>query len=453
MSPVKSLWHASLNGYTCKESSNSEVAERCQTLEKQNEQLRQEVVRLKSQISGLLKDRKGNLRATKQDIPVGFPTASSNGTRQKGDSSLVTGHALASMPVSTPVPPPPPTKPGTADSSIQTLGSLMAAAMASAKNSRLEQPLPLPLPSPSPSSTPSPSPSPPPPPPPPSMRPSAARDAEIRRLPEVVQLYHWMTKKEARRGVGGAGNVNARDMIGEIENRSSHLLAIKTDIETKGDFVNSLIKKVEEVKFSGIEEVEGFIKWLDKELSQLVDERAVLKHFQWPENKTDAMREVAFNYRELVNIVESQSSSSYKQEATQPIATFLKQMQASQEKIEQGVYNIQKVRDGAIKRCKEFGIPWEWMLDSGIVSQLKMSSVKTAKRYMNRVIAELKSMSCTEGEDLMLQAVRFAFRVHQFVGGFDGECARVFQEMRDMAVSCHSESQQHQNPPYQSRSC
>ncbi|CAN6467373.1 unnamed protein product [Victoria cruziana] len=262
-----------------------------------------------------------------------------------------------------------------------------------------------------------------------------------------------MTKKEARRGVGGAGNVNARDMIGEIENRSSHLLAIKTDIETKGDFVNSLIKKVEEVKFSGIEEVEGFIKWLDKELSQLVDERAVLKHFQWPENKTDAMREVAFNYRELVNIVESQSSSSYKQEATQPIATFLKQMQASQEKIEQGVYNIQKVRDGAIKRCKEFGIPWEWMLDSGIVSQLKMSSVKTAKRYMNRVIAELKSMSCTEGEDLMLQAVRFAFRVHQFVGGFDGECARVFQEMRDMAVSCHSESQQHQNPPYQSRSC
>ncbi|XP_031496838.1 protein CHUP1, chloroplastic [Nymphaea colorata] len=435
MSSVKSPWHASLNGYPCREPSNTELTERCQMLEKQNEHLRQEVVRLKSQISGLLKDRKGNLLATKQDIPAEFPTASRNGLRQKGDCNLVTGHASVLMPVPAPVPPPPPTKPRTPESSIPTLGSLMAAAVASAKSSKVEQP--------------SPSPSPPPPPPPPSMKSSAAGDAEIRRLPEVVQLYHWMTKKEARRGVGGAGNVNARDMIGEIENRSAHLLAIKTDVETKGDFVNSLIRKVEKARFSRIEEVEDFIRWLDKELSQLVDERAVLKHFQWPENKTDAMREVAFNYRELINIAESQSCSTYNQEARQPIATFLKQMQASQEKVEQGVYNIQKVRDGAIKRCKEFGIPWEWMLDTGIVSQLKMSSVKIAKGCMKRVTAELKSMSCTEGEDLMLQAVRFAFRVHQFVGGFDGECACAFQEMRNMALN---ECQLHQHSLPQSRS-
>ncbi|KAE8707381.1 Protein CHUP1 [Hibiscus syriacus] len=65
-----------------------------------------------------------------------------------------------------------------------------------------------------------------------------------------------------------------RNMIGEIENRSSFLLAVKADVETQGDFVESLATEVRATSFNNIEDLVAFVNWLDEELS-LVDERAV----------------------------------------------------------------------------------------------------------------------------------------------------------------------------------
>ncbi|XWS43194.1 hypothetical protein CRYUN_Cryun16bG0081700 [Craigia yunnanensis] len=58
-------------------------------------------------------------------------------------------------------------------------------------------------------------------------------------------------------------------MIGEIENRSAHLIAIKADVETQGEFVNSLIREVNSVVYQNIEDVVAFVKWLDDELCYL----------------------------------------------------------------------------------------------------------------------------------------------------------------------------------------
>ncbi|KAL0430079.1 UNVERIFIED_CONTAM: protein CHUP1, chloroplastic [Sesamum radiatum] len=63
-------------------------------------------------------------------------------------------------------------------------------------------------------------------------------------------------------------------MIGEIENRSSFLLAVKADVETQGDFVQSLATEVRAASFTNIEDLVAFVNWLDEELSFLVDERA-----------------------------------------------------------------------------------------------------------------------------------------------------------------------------------
>lgn len=41
-------------------------------------------------------------------------------------------------------------------------------------------------------------------------------------------------------------------------------------METKGDFIRCLIKKVEGAAFTDIEDVVLFVKWLDDELSYLV---------------------------------------------------------------------------------------------------------------------------------------------------------------------------------------
>lgn len=87
--------------------------------------------------------------------------------------------------------------------------------------------------------------------------------------------------------------------IDEMLNR----LQIKSDVEKQGEFINFLIKAIESAAFREISEVETFVKWLDEELSSLVDERAVLKHFpQWPERKADALREASCTYRELKNL-------------------------------------------------------------------------------------------------------------------------------------------------------
>jgi len=47
-------------------------------------------------------------------------------------------------------------------------------------------------------------------------------------------------------------------------------------------------------------------------------------------------------------------------------------------------------------------------------SQIKLASVKLAMKYMKRVSAELEAVGGgPEEEELIVQGVRFAFRVHQ----------------------------------------
>ncbi|ERM98850.1 hypothetical protein AMTR_s00868p00010810 [Amborella trichopoda] len=54
-------------------------------------------------------------------------------------------------------------------------------------------------------------------------------------------------------------------------------------------------------------------------------------------------------------------------------------------------------------------------------------------------------MSPEEKEELIVHGVRFAFRVHQFAGGFDVDTMRAFQELREKAGSCHAECDVQQN--------
>ncbi|XP_037406076.1 protein CHUP1, chloroplastic-like [Triticum dicoccoides] len=292
-------------------------------------------------------------------------------------------------------------------------------------------------------------PPPPPPPPPPSKRTSSpVRSGScVRRVPEVVEFYHSLMRRESKRDGGsgadaasGGGAAATRDMIGEIENRSAHLLAIRSDVETQGDFIRLLIKEVEGAAFVNIDGVVSFVKWLDDELSRLVDERAVLKHFEWPEQKADALREAAFGYRDLKKL--EGEASSFRDDPRQPCAAALKKMQALFEKLEHGVYNLARVRDGAASRYGRFQIPSEWMQDAGVVSQIKFQSMKLARKYLERVSSELEAIKVgPDEEELMLQGVRFAFRVHQFASGFDADTMRAFQELKEKASLCRFQRQ------------
>ncbi|KAB1203432.1 Protein CHUP1, chloroplastic [Morella rubra] len=99
-----------------------------------------------------------------------------------------------------------------------------------------------------------------------------------------------------------------------------------------------------------------------------VDETAVLKHFDWPEQKADALREAAFAYCDLKKL--KSEATSFRDSARQPYVPALKKMQALLEKLEHGVYNLSRLRESATRRYKDFHIPTDWMLDTGYVSSL-----------------------------------------------------------------------------------
>ncbi|KAL8138398.1 hypothetical protein V2J09_004399 [Rumex salicifolius] len=258
---------------------------------------------------------------------------------------------------------------------------------------------------------------PPPPPPPPSLRLAAGiSNGAVKRAPQVVELYHSLMKRDLRKESAGSAVCDASTpsnvrstMIDEIENRSAHLLAIKADVETQADFVRSLIAEV--------------------------DERAVLKHFEWPEKKADTLREAAFGYQDLKKL--ETEVTSYTDDTRTPCDMALKKMVALSEKMERTIYSLSRTRESLMHNCKDFQIPTKWMHDNGIISKVKLGSVKLAKQYMNRVASELQSKVSLEKDPAMdymlLQGVRFAFRIHQFAGGFDAETMQAFEELRKLA--------------------
>lgn len=64
--------------------------------------------------------------------------------------------------------------------------------------------------------------------------------------------------------------------------------------------------------------------------AEQVDERAVLKHFDWPEGKADAMREAAFEYQDLMKLLTE--VSKYEDKPEVPCDKALKKMLAMLEK-------------------------------------------------------------------------------------------------------------------------
>ncbi|KAL6956775.1 hypothetical protein U1Q18_033506 [Sarracenia purpurea var. burkii] len=395
------------------------------SLEKENLELKQEVGRLKAQVSAL--KAHDNERKSMLWKKLQHSLDSTNADRFQQKATVLSNKiSVKNLEVG----------------SLKPVEDFLESAAEKEKATRVPQSTPSKLheyraPPPPP---PSPRPAPPPPPPPPLSVPSnlLVRSKAVRRMPEVMEFYRSLMKRDVQKDnktsmIGTSPVINPRNMIGEIENRSTYLLAVKSDVEMQGEFVNSLIRAVETAAFADMSDVEAFVKWLDGELSCLVDERAVLKHFsQWPEKKADALREAAFSYRDLKNL--ESEVSSFKDNPKQLLTQSLRRIQELQDRLERSVNNIERMREGTSKRYREFHIPCEWMLDTGVIGQMKFSSLTLAKTYMRRVIKELQYNENSQEDDLLLQGVRFAFRIHQFAGGFDAETKHAFDELRKVGT-------------------
>ncbi|XP_072954061.1 INCREASED PETAL GROWTH ANISOTROPY 1-like protein 2 isoform X2 [Typha angustifolia] len=292
---------------------------------------------------------------------------------------------------------------------------------------------------------------PPPPPPPPPSRHVPAKSNAVHKASALVELYNSLTKRDGKKDAMGIGNCLSpisrnpqHSIVGELQNRSAHLLAIKADVETKGDFIRDLIEKVRSAAFTNMEDVLTFVDSIDRELSTLSDERAVLKHFNWPERKADALREAAFEYRDLKSL--EAEVHSFGDEACIPCETTLRKSSNLLDKLEKGMNRLIKLRHTNMLSYRECQVPTDWMQDSGMVSKIKLASVKLAKVYMKRVLLELDTIRNQERETaqeaLLFQGVRFAYRVHQFAGGLDSETMSAFEELRGRVRSHQSGSRE-----------
>uniref|UniRef100_A0A5B6YG23 Protein CHUP1, chloroplastic n=1 Tax=Davidia involucrata TaxID=16924 RepID=A0A5B6YG23_DAVIN len=399
------------------------------SLEKENQELKQEVARLRSQVSTLKAHDNERKSMLWKKLQYSIDSISTDKSQQKPTIQL-------QIPETSPI----------VDNFYPREGFQDSAA----KKERVPKPPPRPTPATPPSlkevnakKVPSALAPPPPPPPPPPPSKLLVGSKAVRRVPEVVEFYRSLMKRDAQREnrsnlIGIQPVTDSRNMIGEIENRSTYLLAIKSDVETHGEFINFLTREVETAAFTEISELETFVKWLDGELSSLVDERAVLKHFpRWPERKADAFREAAFSFRDLKNL--ESEVSSFKDNPKQLLTQSLRRMQALQDRLERSVTNIEKVREGTSKKYREFHIPWEWMLNTGLIGQIKLRSLTLAKECMKRVTKEIQFNEFSQEDDLLLQGVRFAYRVHQFAGGFDADTMNTFEELRKVGTGCQKQ--------------
>ncbi|RDY06291.1 Protein CHUP1, chloroplastic, partial [Mucuna pruriens] len=373
---------------------------RNELLEKENKDLRQEVVRLKSQIISLKahnierksilwkkiqKSMDGNnsdaLLQHKAAIQVSMLEKSPTNEKVQTNSDLQEPPKIKDRSLRVPPPPPRP-----ASNPL----------LPSHKNEKVMKLQPL-------STT-----APPPPPTPPK---SLVGSKAVRRVPEVIELYRSLTRKDSNNDNKTSTNGTpalafTRNMIEEIENRSTFLSAIKSDVERQGEFISFLIKEVEE-------------------LSSLVDERSVLKHFpHWPEQKADALREASCNYRDMKNL--ESEVSLFEDNPKEPLAQALKRVQALQDRractklecsiafalesfqdplsmcrLETSVNSAERTRESASKRYRNFHIPWEWMLDTGLIGQKKLSSLRLGREFMKRVTKELESNEALQEDNLM----------------------------------------------------
>ncbi|KAK3264360.1 hypothetical protein CYMTET_26898, partial [Cymbomonas tetramitiformis] len=207
-------------------------------------------------------------------------------------------------------------------------------------------------------------------------------------------------------------------------------------------------------------------KWLDEELSFLVDEQAVLKYFAdiWPEDKVDAIREASTEYSKLELLCSKLCTIQDDDEVN--YMEFLTMLEKEMERAEETFYSLLRERESIAKRLQSHGIPVTWLQDhpESVLGKLKKSTLNLATLYMKRVVKEVKANGADGNMDnsidnplslcnlmaeqssmLTFQGVRFAFRVHQLANGFDEQAVTVFSDLKTLALeqlekkSLHSE--------------
>ena len=290
---------------------------------------------------------------------------------------------------------------------------------------------------------------PPPPPPLPGRGGASHGLAGVQRAPEVVAMYQALRKQllgnvgggggggGERRGSsanigGGGGEGSMAEAMAEMEAKSQYAVDVRNDIENYSDAISGpdgLASQITKAKFRRMDDCVRFVDKVDEALSALSDERAVLKAFDWPEEKYDAMREARASHLQLMEM-SSRLKGWPKPRPGTLCEDELRMMETYFDKVCRVLDAQARTVESDEKRFNKHGVPW----DRNAGKAVKHASLNLADSYLKRVLTESTAASARANEaqsartqELLTKGVRFAFRVHQFAGGFNAETLKSFE--------------------------
>eukprot|EP01025_Chloroclados_australasicus_P042440 TRINITY_DN4514_c0_g1_i18.p4 TRINITY_DN4514_c0_g1~~TRINITY_DN4514_c0_g1_i18.p4 ORF type:complete len:278 (-),score=59.98 TRINITY_DN4514_c0_g1_i18:3114-3947(-) len=244
--------------------------------------------------------------------------------------------------------------------------------------------------------------------------------------------------KKVGGGGGSSGPVDKNALLQGIMKNSKYLEDLNNDLENHSGMVKDLIKEIAQKKAADMKEMMEFIKYVDGKLSILSDETAVLKKFEnWPTAKHDAMREAKAMYDKLMEMKNKMEKWKLPPKILN-VQDELTKIQQYQDKTQVEMDRFIRTKDGDEAKFKEHGIPWP----KTIHQEVMHGSLSLAEIYMDLVLKEVEKLNGMDLDNekkhekhqakaltLLTNAVRFAFRVHQFAGGFNDGCNAKFQQL------------------------
>merc|ERR1711907_260959 len=101
------------------------------------------------------------------------------------------------------------------------------------------------------------------------------------------------------------------------------------------------------------------------------------------------------------------------------------------DKVQQKIERYVIALDKSSARYREHDVPW----DPQIIQATKVGTLGLCKLYLKRILEDVEKLEQQGTQNakmrinsLLVSAVRFAFRVHQFVRGFNAENISLFGE-------------------------
>ncbi len=203
-----------------------------------------------------------------------------------------------------------------------------------------------------------------------------------------------------------------------------------------GPLIEGMAAQLRGLRARSMADLAAVLARCDAALALLSDERGVLKRFEaWPEARVDAMREACAAHAELAALRAQCAAWPQRPPGPGGCEDDLRRIGDFADSAQRKIEALQRTADADERRFAEHAVPW----DRKALAAARAASASLAAAHMARVLpqaARLRRLPASadgagRAAELLASSVRFAFRMHQFAGGFTPDATARFAEVRE----------------------